>query len=300
MGVPRRGQGLGIGTIIILGLVGWALGIDPRILIGGAEMMTGGGRRLRTTRRPAERPPHRRDGPLRGRDPRQHGRRVEDGSAPAGQPRIPPAQARPLLRCNAVGMRRRAIGDGAVLLPARPDGLHRSLLLPGHCTAPVPPRASTSPMRTCWPTRSATTSRTSLGILARVVQRQQEVGDTERNPALRPRRTDGRCLAGVWAHHSQQRYKSLEQGDIEEAVAAAEAIGDDRLQRQSGGRVVPDSFTHGSSAQRVRWFTPGAEKGRFRGLRRVPQLLLTNPHRAPSSWSHDTGTPPKSAEAMTE
>ena len=69
------------------------------------------------------------------------------------------------------------------------------------------------------------------------------------------------CLAGVWAHHSQQRWKSLEQGDLEEAVRAAEAIGDDRLQKQSQGRVVPDSFTHGSSEQRVRWLTTGLRSG---------------------------------------
>ena len=59
----------------------------------------------------------------------------------------------------------------------------------------------------------------------------------------------------------KQRYKALEEGDVEEAMAAAEAIGDDRLQKQSQGRVVPDSFTHGSSAQRVRWFMTGLKGG---------------------------------------
>jgi predicted metalloprotease len=69
------------------------------------------------------------------------------------------------------------------------------------------------------------------------------------------------CLSGVWAFHSNQQYKSLEEGDVEEAMKAAEAIGDDRLQRQSQGYVVPDSFTHGSSAQRVRWFMNGLKNG---------------------------------------
>jgi predicted metalloprotease len=64
-------------------------------------------------------------------------------------------------------------------------------------------------------------------------------------------------LAGVWAHHAQRTKDILERGDIEEAIAAAEAIGDDRLQRQAQGYVTPDSFTHGSSAQRVRWFRRG-------------------------------------------
>lgn len=67
--------------------------------------------------------------------------------------------------------------------------------------------------------------------------------------------------AGVWAHHAQKMRDLLEQGDIEEAIGAAEAIGDDRLQRQSQGYVVPDSFTHGTSEQRVRWFRRGFETG---------------------------------------
>ncbi|MFG6686889.1 neutral zinc metallopeptidase [Mariniflexile sp. HNIBRBA6329] len=68
-------------------------------------------------------------------------------------------------------------------------------------------------------------------------------------------------LAGVWAHHSQQMTQMMETGDLEEAMNAANAIGDDRLQKQSSGRVVPDSFTHGTSAQRMRWFKKGFETG---------------------------------------
>jgi hypothetical protein len=70
-------------------------------------------------------------------------------------------------------------------------------------------------------------------------------------------------LAGVWAHHAQQRFDILEQGDIEEALTAAHAIGDDRLQKQSQGYVVPDAFTHGTSMQRIRWFRAGFESGDF-------------------------------------
>ncbi len=71
------------------------------------------------------------------------------------------------------------------------------------------------------------------------------------------------CYSGVWAHHAQQRHAWLEPGDIEAALNTASAIGDDRLQRQSRGTVVPDSFTHGTSEQRVRWFRSGFETGRF-------------------------------------
>jgi uncharacterized protein len=69
------------------------------------------------------------------------------------------------------------------------------------------------------------------------------------------------CYAGVWAHHAQRQLQWLENGDIESALGAATAIGDDRLQQQSRGHVVPDSFTHGTSAQRVRWFSAGYEHG---------------------------------------
>jgi predicted metalloprotease len=69
------------------------------------------------------------------------------------------------------------------------------------------------------------------------------------------------CLAGVWANHAQARHKWLEAGDVDEALGTATAIGDDRLQRQSQGTVVPDAFTHGTSQQRVRWFKAGFEGG---------------------------------------
>ena len=68
-------------------------------------------------------------------------------------------------------------------------------------------------------------------------------------------------LAGVWAHHSQQMFQTMEAGDLNEALNAANAIGDDRLQKNSTGRVVPDSFTHGTSEQRMRWFKKGFDTG---------------------------------------
>ncbi|MEM7054915.1 MAG: neutral zinc metallopeptidase, partial [Pseudomonadota bacterium] len=69
------------------------------------------------------------------------------------------------------------------------------------------------------------------------------------------------CYSGLWAYHAQARHQWLEPGDIEEAMATASAIGDDRLQRQSRGHVVPDSFTHGTAEQRMRWFKVGFETG---------------------------------------
>jgi predicted metalloprotease len=79
-------------------------------------------------------------------------------------------------------------------------------------------------------------------------------------------------LAGVWAHHAQQHFDILEPGDVEEALTAANAIGDDRIQRQTQGQIVPDSFTHGTSAQRIRWFKAGFESGDFAGANRLFEL----------------------------
>src|SRR3546814_9354917 len=69
------------------------------------------------------------------------------------------------------------------------------------------------------------------------------------------------CFAGLWANHANRSRQILEEGDVEEALGAASAIGDDRLQRQGQGYVVPDSFTHGTSEQRVRWFRTGLDSG---------------------------------------
>jgi predicted metalloprotease len=69
------------------------------------------------------------------------------------------------------------------------------------------------------------------------------------------------CFAGIWAHHADRSRGLLESGDIEEGLRAAAAIGDDRLQKRTQGYVVPDAFTHGSSAQRVGWFRRGLEQG---------------------------------------
>ena len=100
-----------------------------------------------------------------------------------------------------------------------------------------------------------------LGISDQVQARRGRVSEAEYNDLSVRLELQADFLAGVWAHHAQERWRILEQGDIEEAIGAAEAIGDDRLQMQSRGYVVPDSFTHGTSAQRVRWFTKGLQSG---------------------------------------
>jgi predicted metalloprotease len=98
-----------------------------------------------------------------------------------------------------------------------------------------------------------------LGISGEVAGRQQRSGTVAANELSVRLELQADCLAGVWA--SRARNVSLEPGDVEEALKAASAIGDDRLQRQAGGTVTPDSFTHGTSAQRQRWFGTGLRTG---------------------------------------
>ncbi|MGF9756977.1 neutral zinc metallopeptidase [Microvirga sp. 0TCS3.31] len=253
------GGGLGIGAMVILGLVGWALGIDPRILIGGAEMMTGGGSGYQQQQQGRQGAPQDEAGrfaaAILGNTedvwntvlPQQANRQYQ---APklvlfSGQTRSGCGGAQsamgpfycPLDQTVYIDLsffeemksRFRAGGDFAyAYVLAHEVGHHVE---------------------------------NQLGILPRVQERQQQVSRAEGNQLSVRVELMADCLAGVWAHHSDQRWKSLEQGDIEEAINAAQAIGDDRLQKQSQGRVVPDSFTHGSSEQRMRWLTTGLKTG---------------------------------------
>jgi uncharacterized protein len=100
-----------------------------------------------------------------------------------------------------------------------------------------------------------------LGTTGKVDAARGRVSQAEYNDLSTRLELQADFLAGVWAHHSQRERQTLEQGDVEEGLRAANAIGDDTLQKQAQGYAVPDSFTHGSSAQRVRWFTKGLQSG---------------------------------------
>ena len=103
-----------------------------------------------------------------------------------------------------------------------------------------------------------------LGILPKVHQAQQRSNQTRANQLSVRLELQADCFAGVWAHHAHNARQILEQGDVEEAMNAAAKIGDDALQRAGGGAVVPESFTHGSSAQRQRWFNNGLQNGNIK------------------------------------
>jgi hypothetical protein len=101
-----------------------------------------------------------------------------------------------------------------------------------------------------------------IGISDKVHAAQQNTSERQGNALSVRLELQADCFAGVWANHANQARNILEQGDVEAALKAASAIGDDALQQQSQGYVVPDSFTHGSSEQRVRWFRKGLDSGR--------------------------------------
>src|SRR3546814_5015308 len=103
-----------------------------------------------------------------------------------------------------------------------------------------------------------------LGISKQVQSQRSRLSEAEYNQLSVRLELQADFLAGVWAHHAQRAKNILENGDIEEALNAANAIGDDKLQKQAQGYVVPDSFTHGSSAQRMNWFRKGYETGDIR------------------------------------
>jgi predicted metalloprotease len=101
-----------------------------------------------------------------------------------------------------------------------------------------------------------------MGVLPKIQRAQQMAGSRSEANALSVRaELMADCLAGVWANNANKQKPILEEGDIEQAVASAQAIGDDRMQRATRGYVVPDSFTHGSAAQRTQWLLKGLRTG---------------------------------------
>ena len=100
-----------------------------------------------------------------------------------------------------------------------------------------------------------------MGITDKVHEMRGQLSEEEYNKLSVKLELQADFFAGVWAHHANEMFNMIEAGDIDEAMNAASAIGDDRLQKQARGYVVPDSFTHGTSAQRQRWFSKGYQTG---------------------------------------
>src|SRR5664280_3641412 len=264
-GLPVGG-GLGIGTVIVLGLIGWATGIDPSILIGGAELI-GGGSHYQQQSRPANRGT--------GAPTDQAGQFVaavlgntEDTWSDIFQRNGQQYRA-PRLRLFS-GSEQGGCGFAQAAMGPFYCPRDRRIYLDTSFFNDMRVRFKGCSGKACEFAEAYVIAhevghhvQNMLGILPKAQAQQQAAGSKVAANRIQVRvELQADCLAGVWANRSDQKWKTIEPGDVEAALQTAAAIGDDRLQQQSKGYVVPDAFTHGSSAQRQRWFTVGLKDGK--------------------------------------
>ncbi len=274
MGLPIGGGGLGIGTIIVLGLIGYALGIDPRVLIGGAEILTGGGsqaptyqtdRRSGTVKRGA--PTDEMGSMISGILGEIDDRWTEIFRA-AGQTYTGP---RIVLFRNATNGGRCGRAESAMGPFYCPP--EQKIFLDTGFFREVETRFHGCQGSACKFTAAYIIAHEAghhvqnlLGILPKVTAQQQAAGSKAASNALQVRvELQADCLSGIWVNREEKKRPGfIEAGDIEGALRTASAIGDDTLQRATTGRVVPDSFTHGSAEQRKHWFMTGYQQGNLK------------------------------------
>ena len=265
-GMPMRSGGLGFGTMIILGIVAWVFGISPSVLIGGAEIVSN---------------------TLGNRAPQQQVSvpRPTGGKSDADQQFV----ARVLKSTEDVWTEQLAkqmnvryqkpplvMFSGATRSGC---GSAQSAMGPFYCPMDTKVYLDTSFFAEMKNRLRAGGDfayayviahevghhvENQLGILPKVQEMQQRVGRKEANNLSVRVELMADCLSGVWAYHANEKFGLLEKGDIEEALNAASQIGDDKLQKSSQGYAVPDSFTHGTSAQRMEWFSRGFKGGQIR------------------------------------
>jgi uncharacterized protein len=267
-GFPIGGGGIGIGTVVVLGLLGWALGVDPNLLIGGAEILSGGGGPSHYEQ-PLRQPPR-----PTGQPADQTGQFVSAilGSADVqwkalfAEQRITYQPPRLVLFSNATYS---ACGDArSAMGPFYCPG-SRDIYLDTSFFRDLERRFKGCSGKACEFAQAYVIAhevghhvQNQLGILSKVNQAQRASGDRVAANRLQVRvELQADCFAGIWAHHAEQKWKLLQPGDIDAALQTASAIGDDMLQKRGQGHVVPDSFTHGSADQRKRWFTTGFKAG---------------------------------------
>jgi uncharacterized protein len=267
-GLPMGGGGLGIGTVIVLGLIGWAFGIDPGVLIGGAEVITGGGSNYQQPYQPSR---QRTGAPkdqlgdfvaaVLGNTEDTWNKIFQDGGQQYRAPR---------LRLFA-GSEQGGCGFAQAAMGPFYCPTDRRIYLDTSFFRDMRVRFKGCSGKACEFAEAYVIAhevghhvQNLLGILPKAqAEQQRAAGNKVAANRIQVRvELQADCFAGVWANHSDQRWKTIEPGDVEAALQTAAAIGDDRLQQQSKGYVVPDAFTHGSSAQRQRWFTTGLKEGK--------------------------------------
>jgi predicted metalloprotease len=265
--LPGGRGGLGLGTLIVLALIGWFLGIDPRLLIEGTDILTGDRTQQQTPDTPGTREAQ---GPsdqmkefvsaVLGSTETQWGKIFRAGGRTYEPPTLVMFSGATRSGCgfaqSAMGPFYCPIDNKVYLDTSFFRDLERRF------------QACDAGSKACQFSQAYVIThevghhvQNLLGILPQVQQMQQSMDKAEANQLQVRVELQADCLAGVWANRSEQEWKFIEPGDVEAAMQTASAIGDDRLQRQSQGYVVPDAFTHGSSAQRTRWFMNGLKSG---------------------------------------
>ena len=266
-GIAGGAGGLGIGTIIIIGLISWYFGIDPSVLLNGAQILTGGTPSQQTSEAPpaSSGTPSDPTGKFVAMVLGDTEDRWTEIFAAAGKTYHPPK-----LR----------LFSGSEPTPC---AFAQSAMGPFYC-----PRDKRIYLDTaffndlqnkfggCADSNACRFSEAyviahevghhvqdELGILPRVMEAQQASASKAEANRMQVRvELQADCLASVWANRAQQKHNFLDPGDIDQALQTASAIGDDRLQKQAQGYVVPDAFTHGTSEQRKRWFSNGFKQGK--------------------------------------
>jgi predicted metalloprotease len=266
-GIPIGGGGLSIGTILVLGIVGYALGIDPRILIGGAEILSGGSQ-YEEQAGPA---------PARTGAPSDEAGQfvaavlgsTEDTWTEifrAGGQTYQPARLRIFAGATQGCGSTAQASMGPFYCPVPQE---RRIYLDTSFFRDIEQRFRGCSGKACQFAQAYVIAhevghhvQNQLGILDRAQARQQAAGSRAEANQIQVRvELQADCFAGIWANNAEKKHTFIEPGDVDAALQTASAIGDDTLQRRSQGRVVPDSFTHGSAEQRKRWFMTGFQKG---------------------------------------
>jgi uncharacterized protein len=261
----RRGQrggavgagGLGIGAIVVIFAISYFTGISPQVLISGAEMMGVGQQSA---------PPQ--TAPVDPNDPARKFLSKVVGGTEAVWSEVLPAQTGVQYQPATLVIDNGATRSGC--------GGAQAAMGPFYCPIDKKVYLDTSFFRDMQTKFGGGGDfayayvvaheighhvQDLLGILDKVDNYKQQVSQTQANALSVRVELQADCLAGVWANHANDKWKVLEPGDVEKALATAQAIGDDRLQTAARGYAVPDSFTHGSSAQRQKWLTAGLKSG---------------------------------------
>jgi hypothetical protein len=266
-GLPGGG-GLGLGAVVVIVLIGWFMGVDPGTLLNEAQLLLGGEPSQQTGQAPpvSSGTPHDPTGRFVALVLGDTEDRWTEIFAASGRTYQPPK-----LRLFAGS-------------EPTPCAYARSAMGPFYC-----PRDQRIYLDTtffndlqdkfggCDNSKACRFSeayviahevghhvQNQLGILPRVTQAQRAASSKTESNQLQVRvELQADCLAGVWANRAQRKHNFLDPGDVDQALQTASAIGDDRLEKETQGYVVPDSFTHGSSAQRKRWFLNGFKSGQI-------------------------------------